>query len=101
MSESSRAYPRSKPLGAPARHPSLLAVSSLRSRARTLASSQLRGAAEELLKGALGKLEEHVRGPAGRVRSSERMREVLERDRALAFAAQPASAAVSPAMSPE
>jgi hypothetical protein len=64
----------------------MASVSALRDRAGTLGSARLRGAAEELLASALGKLEGRLRGPAGPARSLERMREVLERDRALAFA---------------
>ncbi len=53
----------------------ILAVSSLRSRAGALASTQLRGAAGEgYSAGALGKLEDVVRGSASSQRSVERMR---------------------------
>jgi hypothetical protein len=77
----------------------LVAVSSLRARAGTLAAAQFRGAAGELLADALDKLEGRLRRPASALRSSERMREVLERDRALAFAGHAAAMAIPPASS--
>ena len=69
----------------------IVAVSSLRARAGSLASAQLREAAGDLVAEALGRLEGRLRAAGGAARSSERMREVLERDRALAHADQAAS----------
>jgi len=78
----------------------IVAVSSLRARAGSLASVQLREAAEGLVADALGRLEGRLRGAAGATRSVERMREVLERDRALAFANQAAAPLVRSSESP-
>ncbi len=94
MAESTRAPLRSELLGAgpvQAGQRALGVVSALRARAGALSSAQLREAAGDLVADALGKLEGRLRGPAGAARSSERMREVLERDRALAFATHAAS----------
>ena len=111
MSKSTRAPLRSESFDAVPSvrmgHRAIRAASSLRSRAGVLTSNQLRGMAGDLLAGALGRLEERIRGSVSPVPSLERMREVLERDRALAFAERPAAsapqhpAAPSPSMAPE
>lgn len=73
------------------------AVAALRYRAGALASAKLSEAAEDLVAGALGRLEARLRRSAGPMRSLERVREILERDRALTFAGPPAAARAQPA----